>query len=47
MQGLLGLLHIETGVELSEAEGILTFLIMLIATNYNSAVSSKYRRPRT
>ncbi len=42
VQGLLGLLQIDTGVELSEAEGILAFLSMLILTG-----PSKHTNPRT
>ncbi len=42
LQGLLGLLHIDTGVELSEVEGVLAFLVMLILTG-----SHKHTNPRT
>ncbi|GAB4815411.1 hypothetical protein N2152v2_002457 [Parachlorella kessleri] len=41
-KGLLGLLHIDTGVELSEVEGVLAFLVMLILTG-----SHKHTNPRT
>lgn len=41
-KGLLALLHVDTGVELSEVEGILAFLVMLILTGPH-----KHVNPRT
>jgi hypothetical protein len=42
VQGLLALLQIDTGVELSEVEGVLAFLAMLILTG-----PTKHTNPRT
>lgn len=44
LQGVLGLLHVETGTEsLTEAEFALVFLVLLVATNLKSPADKDVR----